>query len=49
MKAASFKKRVDDLRKTLENNLDEWGSADKGSKKKVMYRVSALFQFDLNA
>ncbi len=49
MKAASFRKRVDDLKKTPESNADECGSADRGSTKKVMYRVSVLSQFDLNA
>ncbi len=49
MKAASFRKRVDGLRKTPESNSDEWKGADGDSTKKVMYRVSASFQFDLNA
>ncbi len=40
---------MDDLGKTLESNADEWGSADGGSTKKIMYRVSALPQFDLNS
>ncbi len=47
-KAARFRKRVDDFRKTPKSNSDEWRSADRGSTKMVMYRVSALSQFDLN-
>ncbi len=49
MKAASFRKRVDDLRKTTESNSDKWRGADWGSTQKLMYRVSAFSQFDLNA
>ncbi len=49
MNAASFKKQVDDLRKKPESNSDKWGGIDGGSMKKVMYRVSAFSQFDLNA
>ncbi len=49
IKAASFRKLVDDLRKTLESNSDKWRDADGDSTKKIMYKVSALFQFDLNA
>ncbi len=48
MKAASYKKQVDNLRKTLERNPDEWEGADRGSTKKVMYGVLALSQFDVN-
>ncbi len=48
MKAASFGKWVDDLRKTPKRNTDEWRGVDGGSTKKVMYRVSAFSQFDLN-
>ena len=41
-KTASFRKRVDDLRKTPESNSDKWGGADRGSMEQVMYRVSVL-------
>ncbi len=34
MKAASFRKQLDDLRKATESNSEEWGGADRGSMKK---------------
>ncbi len=49
MNTASFRKGVDDFKKTPENNTDEWMGGDGGSMKKVMYRVSAFSQFNLNA
>ncbi len=49
MKATSFKKRTDDLRKTPKSNMDKLEAADRCSIKKVIYRVSVLSQFDLNA
>ncbi len=49
MKAGSFRKRVDDLRKTLESNADKWGGADRDSTKNVVHRVSAFSSFDLNS
>ena len=49
MKAASFRKQVDNLRKTAESKADKWQGADGSNMKKVMYKVSAFFQFDLNA
>ncbi len=42
IKGGSFRKRVDDLRKTPESNSDKWRGADGGSMKKVMYRVSVF-------
>ena len=48
MKKASFRNRVDNLRKTPESNLDKLGGVDGGSLEKVISRVSALCQFNLN-
>lgn len=48
MKAVSFRKRVDNLRKMFESNADKLQGIDGGSIKKVLYRVSAFSQFDLN-
>ncbi len=49
MKAASCRERVDDLRKTPKSNTDEWRGAEKDGMKKVIYRVSAFSEFDLNS
>lgn len=49
MKIPSFKKQVDNFRKIVKNKTDQWWSTDRNNMKKVMYKISALFQFDLNA
>ena len=49
MKAANFKIQVDNLKKTAKSKADKWRGADGSSMRKIIYRVSDLFQFDLNA
>ena len=49
IKAARFRKRVDNVKKTTENEVDKWRGVDRSSIKKVMYKVWTFSQFDLNA
>ncbi len=49
MKAASLRKQVNNLRKPSETNRNKWGGRERGSMKRVIYKLSVISQFNLNA
>lgn len=48
MKAASLRKQVDSLKKMLESNADKWWDVNRSNIIKIIYKVLAFSQFDLN-